>query len=249
MSMFKHLKNAPITEALIDIQVTPKLDLSYEELKLAFAAEDFGYYLKQLISEGSFSFGVSPEGKTLQTKPVTKHVGLRMHSSDERYVAQFRLDRFTISRLPPYENWTNLMEEANRLWAIFIQRLSPTRVKRIATRYINNLRLPIKPGESFQLYIQKLIDVPDQAPQAVEAFFQRFHLVESGKDARVILTLALDNVPSEGPTPVILDIDTFSSTDLDPTDTKIWAILEQLRELKNRSFFGTITEKTLELYK
>ena len=33
-----------------------------------------------------------------------------------------------------------------------------------------------------------------RAPQAVEAFFQRFHLVDTESGARVILTLALEGI-------------------------------------------------------
>jgi uncharacterized protein (TIGR04255 family) len=154
-----------------------------------------------------------------------------------------------LSRLPPYEKWTNLLEEASRFWAIYVECLAPLRVVRVATRFINNLQLPLKTGASFQTYLHKLVDVPEEAPQAVEAFFQRFHLVDSASDARVVLTLALDGMPAGGPAPVILDIDAFTLTTLDPTDRELWTTLERLRELKNRSFFGTITEPAAELYK
>jgi hypothetical protein len=47
---------------------------------------------------------------------------------------------------------------------------------------------------------------------------------------------------------VILDVDAFVATGFKPTDGTIWSTLEKLRELKNRSFFGTITELAAELY-
>lgn len=217
-------------------------------MKSAIDAADFGYYVKNPISEGTFAFRLAPEGKP-QTAAESAQVGLRLHSADEKYVAQCRLTGFTWSRLPPYEAWTNLLEEARRLWAIYVERLAPTRVVRVATRFINNLQLPLKTGASFQTYVHKLVDVPEEAPQAVEAFFQRFHLVDSSSGARVVLTLALDGMPAGGPAPVILDVDAFTFTNLDPTDRELWIILERLRELKNRSFFGTITEPAAELYK
>jgi len=111
------------------------------------------------------------------------------------------------------------------------------------------LRLPLKTGASFQTYVQKLVDVPDEAPQSVEAFFQRFHLVDSASGAKVILTLALEGMPAGGGAPVILDVDAFIAANLSPADRELWTILERLRELKNRSFFGTITEQAAELYK
>ena len=247
MARQRHLPHAPITEALIDIQVTPRDGLTFAGLKNAIETADSGYYVKSPISEGTFAFTLAPEGKP-QTAAESAQVGLRLHSADEKYVAQFRLTGFTLSRLPPYEKWENLIDEARRLWAVYVERLTPRRAVRIATRFINNLQLPLEPGASFQMYVNKLIDVPEEAPQAVEAFFQRFQLVDSASGARVILTLALEGMPAGGGAPVILDVDAFTGANLNPMDQELWTILERLRELKNRSFFGTITERAAELY-
>jgi len=247
MAKQRHLPHAPITEALIDIQVTPRDGLTFDGLKKAIEATDSRYYVKGPISQGTFAFTLAPEGKP-QSAAESAQVGLRLHSADEKYVAQYRLAGFTLSRLPPYETWENLLEEAKRLWTIYVERLAPTRVVRVATRFINNLQLPLKTGASFQTYLHKLVDVPEEAPQAVEAFFQRFRMVDSQDGARVILTLALEGMAASGTVPVILDIDAFNAVDLNPTDRELWAVLERLRELKNRSFFGTITERAAELY-
>ena len=247
MAKQRNLPHAPITEALIDFRVTPREGLTLAELKSAIDSLDIGYYVKSPISEGTFAFTLAPDGQP-STTTESAQVGLRLHSTDEKYVAQFRLAGFTLSRLPPYENWENLLQEARRLWAIYVERLAPTRVVRIATRFINNLQLPLETGMSFQTYVHKLVDVPGEAPQAVEAFFQRFQLVDSARDARVILTLALDRMPAGGPTPVILDVDAFIAANLNPTDRELWTVLEHLRELKNRGFFGTITERAAEMY-
>lgn len=247
MAKQRHLQRAPITEALIDLRVTPRDGLTFAELKRSIESTDFGYYLKGPISLGTFGFTLAPDGQP-STTTESSQVGMRFHSNDEKYVAQFTISGFTLSRLPPYETWENLLVETRRLWAVYVQYLSPQRVGRVATRFINNLQLPMKPGASFQLYVNKLIDVPDEAPQAVEAFLQRFRLVDIESGARVIVTLALDELPVGGQAPVILDVDAFAQTDLNPIDSTIWSILEKLRALKNRSFFGTITELAAELY-
>ena len=247
MAKQRHLPHAPITEALIDIQVTPREGLTFAGLKNAIEAVNSGYYIKNPISEGTFAFTLAPEGKP-QTAAESAQVGLRLHSADEKYVAQCRIAGFTLSRLPPYEAWPNLLKEARRFWAIYVESLAPMRVLRVATRFINNLQLPLNTGESFQTYLHKLVDVPEEAPQAVESFFQRFHLVDSGTGARVILTLALDRLSADGPAPVILDVDAFIAANLNPMDRELWSVLERLHELKNRTFFGIITERAAELY-
>src|SRR5438552_18095898 len=98
MARQRHLPHAPITEALIAIQVTPREGLTFAVLKNAIEAADSGYYVKNPISEGTFAFTLAPEGK-LYTTAESAQVGLRLHSADEKYVAQFRLAGFTLSRL------------------------------------------------------------------------------------------------------------------------------------------------------
>jgi len=248
MARQRHLPHAPITEALIDIQVVPRDGLTFAGLQESISAPEFGYYVKNPITEGTFGFLLTSDGREPQTAAASAQIGLRLHSQDEKYVAQCRLSGFTLSRLPPYEEWPNLIAEVRRVWAVYTERLVPKRVTRVATRFINNLQLPMRLGGSYQGYLHKFVDVPDEAPQAVASFFQRFQLIDVASDSHVILTLALDNTPPGERVPVILDVDAFRVKDLDLSSPELWDILEKLRELKNRCFFGTITEATAELY-
>ena len=248
MATQRHLPHAPITEALIDIQVAPSDGLTFKGLQDSISRSEFGYYVKNPISEGTFGFMLTSDGTQPQTTAQAAQIGLRLHSHDEKYVAQCRLSGFTLSRLQPYEEWPNLVQEAKRLWSVYTDRLLPKRVTRVATRFINNLQLPMDQGESYQKYLHKLVDVPDETPQAVASFLQRFHLVDVESDSSVILTLALENAPPGARTPVILDIDAFRVTDLELPNQGFWDILDELRVLKNRAFFGTITEATARLY-
>ncbi|OHD82342.1 MAG: hypothetical protein A3J97_06935 [Spirochaetes bacterium RIFOXYC1_FULL_54_7] len=247
--MDRHLSKAPITEAVIDFQVKPRDGIGFVDVEKAFAKPDFGYYVKNPISEGTFAFSIAADGLPLPASTASSVVGLRLHSEDEKYVLQVRSAGFTLSRLAPYENWETLVQETKRLWALYVARLTPVMITRIATRYINNLRLPLHPGESFQLYINKLVDVPNGAPQSVDAFLQQFQLSDASTGARVILTLSLKGLETDGRVPVILDIDAFKLSNITPSDTAIWEDLTSLRRLKNDCFFGTLTDKAKELYK
>ena len=247
--MERHLGNAPITEALVDIVVEPKTGLGYSDVEKAFREPDFGYYVKNPISEGTFAFGFGQDGQPIPPTSESGLVGLRLHSKDEKYVLQVRPNRFTLSRLPPYEDWATLVFETKRVWAIFSSRLKPRKATRIAARYINNLRLPMHAGDSFQEFIQKMVNIPDGAPQAVEGFLQRFQLFDVESGVRVILTLTLEGLAPDGIAPVMLDVDAFKMVNLSPYEAEIWTELEKIKELKNRSFFGSLAERALELYK
>ena len=47
---------------------------------------------------------------------------------------------------------------------------------------------------------------------------------------------------------LILDVDAVSLKDFDPKDPEIWAELDQLREIKNECFFGSLREQTWRKY-
>jgi uncharacterized protein (TIGR04255 family) len=173
MAKPRRLPNAPITEAVIDIRVAPREQFGFEQLEKLSEQQDFGYYVKGPISTGSFEAVVSGSGGATWTAD-SKKVGVRLHSKDEKYVAQWQVGGFTLSRLKPYETWELFMGEAQRLWSIYQERISPAQIIRLSTRFINELKLPLVTGDSFQDYFVKLIDLPGEVPQAVEAFLQRF---------------------------------------------------------------------------
>ena len=82
MARQRHLRNAPITEALIDIQVAPREGLTFARLRNAIGALDFGYYVKNPISQGMFSFTLASDGQP-STAAESAQIGLRLHSADE----------------------------------------------------------------------------------------------------------------------------------------------------------------------
>lgn len=151
MARYRHLQHAPITEALVDMRVRTRDGLTIERLRQAIVAEEFGYYLKGPIAQGTIAFRLDANGTASQEIADAQQIGVRLHSRDEKYVAQFQLGGFTLSRLAPYEDWSTLVGECKRLWSVYLQALKPAAVIRIATRFINNLRLPMETGASYQI--------------------------------------------------------------------------------------------------
>jgi uncharacterized protein (TIGR04255 family) len=62
------------------------------------------------------------------------------------------------------------------------------------------------------------------------------------------VTEGLEEASPEKPLPLILDIDVFRHTNLAVDDAAVWTYLEQLRGVKNRIFFGCLTEAGVALY-
>ncbi|MGD0505686.1 MAG: TIGR04255 family protein [Steroidobacteraceae bacterium] len=248
MARIRHLSNAPIVEALVDLKVHVPDRTTFETLEQALAKQEFGYQTKGPIFRGNFGMAInlqeSPQAKPLVSE--TTRLGMRLHSDDEKYVAQFTTEGFTFSRLAPYESWELLITEARRVWSIYQSCVSPTRVHRAGTRFINNLRLPMQAGDRFKTYLKGLPSMPPEYPQTISSFLQRFVVHEEG--ATALITQALEQFPADSPVPVFLDIDVFREADFHPNGAEVWSFLGQLRNLKNRFFFGAIEEAAAELY-
>jgi uncharacterized protein (TIGR04255 family) len=250
MAQGRQLAHAPIVEALIDMKVLAAEGTTVERLEKAISGRNFGYYKKGPILRGQFGFVINAQDvpPTRQVLSNTGIIGVRMHSADERYVAQFTTEGFTLSRLEPYESWEALVSEAMRVWSEYRACVTPTSIHRVATRFINNLRLPLKVGERFERYLTGLPNIPVEIPQTVSSFLQRFVIHDEVSGATAVLTQALEGFTPEPPVPVILDIDVFRESRFAPEGSVVWDYLAQLRVLKNRFFFGALTEEAVELY-
>ncbi len=174
-------------------------------------------------------------------------LGTRFHSNDEKYVAQFSIEGFTLSRLAPYETWGALLSEARRLWPIFASAAQPSSFTRVATRFINDLQLPLKPGADFEDYLTTALMIPDPAFQQLTGFLLRYETTDFDAQATIICTQVLQPRDANAAS-VIVDIDTFAQRKFDIAGESVWDYLSRLRDIKNRVFFNLITEKCAELY-
>jgi uncharacterized protein (TIGR04255 family) len=173
-------------------------------------------------------------------------------SSDDKYVALARLNGMAVSRLAPYEDFETLALEMRRLWNIYINRWAPQKIKRVACRFINNLRFPMAQGQSFGEFVTTFVEVPPELPQGLNNLVQQFTLQDPDTNGAVRVSLAWDGTLQKKDStvivPMIFDIDAFKLVDIDIHDEASWELLEKLRELKNRCFFGTLTERCVKNY-
>lgn len=241
------LPNAPIIEGLIDFRVRKRPELDLQSLQSVDAYMAAGYFKKGPIVAVQANLSVSAEGQG-SAKTISRELGVRLHSKDEKYVTQVQLEGLTISRLAPYETWEKLLAEAQRMWGLYLAHVQPEQVTRIATRFINNLRLPMQSGERFETYLTAAPQVPAPLPQGVSEFLQRVVIGDSSPDVRANVTQVFQAGPWTSEVPVILDIDVYCTGEFAPAGQEFWQRLQYLRELKNRIFFEYLTERAVELY-
>lgn len=242
-----HLERAPISEALIDLQARPQKGMGLEAVQ-KLADEVDGYEQHGPIIALQTKWSVTKEHGA-QEQSESREIGVRLHSSDQKYVLQLRTNGFTFSRLEPYETWEKLITEGRRLWEIYRTCFEPDSIVRVATRYINQLKLPMKQGEHFEEYLAKPPQVPDELPQGVLGFMQRVVVLKPEIDARANVIQLLQDGPAPADyVPIILDIDVYKQIELCPETDDAWKLLADLRVFKNEIFFAYLTEKAVGLF-
>ncbi len=245
--MVEVFRNAPITEALIDIRTELPHSVSLADLEVLHRSIQTQYPEKQrrTMWEGLFEL----RGELgARAKTQSQVVGYLFKSADGKQVVQFRLDGFSFSRLRPYTQWEDVYREARRLWDIFRGHTKPIRVNRLATRYINSIEIPAKKFD-YDDYFTAAPRIPPALPQVLGHFFTRLVVPFANEGAKAIIV----QTPSEKPDPVnstvILDIDVYAEGNVAPGDQKIDEIFAMLRKVKNEIFFNSVTDKTKELFR
>lgn len=239
----QHLSKAPITEALIDLRVT--LPSQTREIEhLAALEEKFRdqYPDKKTIQEFQYHFEAGPP----QTEKTTsKQLGFRYTNTDNTHVIQATLNGITFSRLPPYQEWSKLREEAKRVWRIYSDHVHQENVTRVTTRYINKIKLP-GPHIDFDQYLSYVPVVPKALPQVLAGFLS--HIVVPDEKAQCTAIIKQQFQPDPSEISVVLDIEVFREK-VFADEGEAWETIDNLREFKNLIFFDSITEKTVTLYK
>jgi len=248
MSIRRHLSNAPITEALVDIRVKLPPNIDVDKLKAMgeLISDRYPKEQKRMRFEGQIEFNFK-SGKPPEHKDTTSWIdGYMYNSEDGKYVVQVRLDGFTVSRLEPYETWENLRNEAFRLWEHYVKIASPEIITRVALRYINRLELPLSMGD-FKEYLTSPPTVPKNLPQKIESFLMRVVIPGESIKAFSFITQPLAPIKNDG-IPLILHIDAIIKTEYELYKKDAWNDIDKLHKFKNDIFFESITKKTKELY-
>jgi len=247
MARIRHLSRAPIAEAVIDFRVQSREGFAADSFLPVAERLKTRYPLTQPIESLAATFGFQ-EGKPTPADTTFSRLGLFLKTQDEQSIAQFRTDGFTFSRLPQYTSWEEVLPEALTLWRAYREASKPSKVTRLAVRYINRLRFALP--SDLSMYVTAPPGIPESLPQQLRSYLTRLILSDVENGNSVIVTQATE--PSSDPDHIVvlLDVDAYRDVgDMDPNnDHRIEDILGSLRMLKNRVFFGSITERTVEMY-
>lgn len=253
MSEWEVFKNAPITEAIIDIQISPPVDLTVQKLESIDNSLQEVYPHKKAIRTVMFQGNVSMEvGQEPQVGMAShgQQIGVSFTSGDQKAVFQYRLNGFSHHRLKPYTDWETFKASAVPLWEGFCSLVQPESVTRLGVRFLNLIELPL-PVINFKDYLTTVPEIGEGLPKNLGGLFMRLELPDADTGNIAIVTEVMTPLDPQGNScGIILDIDTAFQAEIPVgDDTQMWARLDQLRQLKNRVFFHSLTERTKERFR
>ena len=245
---FPLLSRAPIVEAIIG--VTARAVSTWEESAIT---EQFKRCLPEYPNVQSHreirrEFKLAPGAKSEQAVQDMGWLGLRCESEDKLHIAQFNRDGFTFSRLKPYQVWEQFYQEGLRLWGLYNEIAQPSEIQRIGLRFINRIEF-----SQDRVDLDDFLQNPPKTPLGMDVPFEGFlhHNTLEVPGYPYSINVIQTVQPSQGADDswgVILDIDVFTTKPIVNQDL-IGQHLAEMRWLKNKAFFGSITSKTLEMIK
>ena len=246
---FPHLSHAPIVEAVIEIRARATVEWEEGNISAALKAvlSDYPKIQSERAVEQLVQFVPPGQAGESRSRDIG-WVGLRCASESQPQVTQFTRDLFSFSRLRPYESWEKLSGEAVRLWRLFTEIARPSEVQRIGLRFINRLELDSKEMQ-LGAYIRVVPQAPSGLALPLAGFLHQESLTVPGNlyGINVIRTIQLAQ-GSEGAA-LILDIDVGTLSPFALREEVLVERLGEMRWLKNKVFFGTITEQAREVLK
>jgi uncharacterized protein (TIGR04255 family) len=244
MATRRHLQNAPIREALLDIRSSPTVSFD----AIASFASSVAEPVEQIADlwQASMELKVG-QGATATPSHTAEMVGKRLDFKGRGEVAQLRTSGFTFSKLPPYGTWEGMTQRAFPLWASYSHAAGIERIDQVAVRYINSLQFTL-PVTDFESLLLAPPQIPADLPQELAGFMSRVSFKRGEKTATV--TQMLEAASADGKeVNFLLDIEVFAPVSLSANDlAALDAAASELRAFKNDVFFGFVTDKAIERY-
>ena len=244
MARRRHLTNAPIREAVLDVRIETEEPVDPDRLRELLESLD-GFPEVHELTADSLRLHFPSELQPGSPAEAGNVVGVRGISRDRDWAIDLRQHGVTFSRRAPYPTWEEYSARSRPLVGGFLEVAKPQHVVRLALRYINHFRLPDRDPTD---YFVALPSFPGSLGLPVDhiLFAITARDPESGHSAHVTHVLLDDLAPER--IGFLLDIDVFSDNRFGPRTDQFWGTFEELRHFKNRLFFELITERNARFH-
>jgi uncharacterized protein (TIGR04255 family) len=235
-------KRAPITEAIVELRLAaPIAAEQVEKIKDLLAAD---YPLAPQVTQNVTLRTDSPNA-------TIEFVGYRLFSADATDIANVQRHAFSVSRLAPYTSWEEFTGRARSNWAVWKKVTGWQEVNRIGVRYVNRIDVP-NPDEIPIPIEEYLVFRPFfptfEGAASVDSFAINGAMAIANTNFRLILNAGSTDSPLVRTTSFLLDLDISREIDLPRNDDALWAVIDDIRALKNRVFEASITDQARGLF-
>jgi len=245
------LKNPPITEALLEVRFSLSDKVGLKQLEAFAQAEESAYPGKQPLYEQSVHAVFGKEDHSARS--FVHPIGFRLQNSQGNRICQVRVDRISVSFLPPYDSWPALREATKEQYGRYRAMVPQDRIVRVGMRYINSFKLPDRDDIDLEQFLNTMPRLPKhvQLSEAVSGFETVIvmPLLDVGCTAIVRQKLVRsEDKKVLGPS-LVLDIDVYHNALEGLEESDMWKKFDQMRNKRNAIFYGSVTEQALEPYK
>lgn len=246
----RRYKNAPITEAVLEIRVqrdgqpkTSELKDLAESLKRDFPKQAPMRQVTVGLAAGDTQ---QPDSSFNQTFSQSQ-IGYRLANESGSRVLQLRSEGFAYSHLAPYSEWSQFRGEARPLWDRYRAVNSDAKLARCALRYINRIDVPgtkVELEDYFRLYPK----IPETLPyRDIVTMGMSLQIPQEDLQCVAVVIQGLVEPARPSVVSIVLDIDIFRLGIQSWQDAELWEFMDKLRDRKNQIFEGCITDRTREL--
>ncbi|MCF6312165.1 MAG: TIGR04255 family protein [Verrucomicrobiales bacterium] len=250
MSNIPHFSKAPIVEAIFDFQAASTLERDFETFadeSRQMVGADFPTCKKVAFNNFEITQR-SPETAELVTD--SGWLGCEYLNAEENQVLRFRKDGMSFHKLTPYTSYSELLPEVQKYWQQFAEFAQPKSITRLGLRFVNRVQLPAGTKfESLSDYVKVVPHVSLPEESHIQNLLSRVQIQDPDTDNKANISFSNLQSSTGDLEAILLDIDAWSEAGCVPESEEIWTQLESLRELKNRLFAGSFTEKCLSLFK
>jgi uncharacterized protein (TIGR04255 family) len=240
----ERLSNPPIIEAILIIEhevphgVDPRaLDAFHDAIRDRYPHPDV-----RLIPE---YFSTSDADPGPESGEYSTYL---FSSSEEPHVVQISARGFMFHRLRQYSTFEPFVGEARRIWDIYSAFLTSGPVGRLSLRYINDIQLDVGSLDELSLYLRIRPEVAAPLARDWRNMLLRIGMKDDRIPAYGIITQTFEPLDGSAGVSLILDMEATSKGPFSSERNSIWDVFQELRQLKNRLFLESITDRTRNLF-
>ncbi len=241
---YKVYNKPPIIEAVIEVRFADSIN--DQQLEKLVSKQKSKFSIRK-IEEVELKISAQVEASA-QAETKTNFVGYALTSNaDTSNIVQVKNNAISVSRLPPYEGWSALLDDFKKYYSWYTnKKFKP--LNRIGVRYINRIDIPAKEGK---IEIEDYFKIFPHVPKTRFPDLNRFMLQTAAAiDDDKLLTV---NLHSEPPpllkhVSVVFDLDVAQQKNLPVNEAKLFELLGVIRDKKDAFFEDLLTTKCKRLF-